>query len=93
MHNLIMNTVAVSFLAKFIADCLEYGKEWGLGCFRSIMLSAVVCFQFSRILVLLIFNFFSPLLFKLVYREFSNYYFITCIRNPARLMRWSFLQK
>ena len=53
----------------------------------------LVCIQFSRSLVLLIFNFFSPFLFKLVYREFSNYYFITCIRNPARLLRWSFLQK
>ena len=53
----------------------------------------LVGIQFSRSLVLLIFNFFSPLLFKLVYREFSNYYFITCIGNPARLLRWRFLQK
>ena len=53
----------------------------------------LVCIQFSRSLVLLIFNSFSPLLFKLVYREFSNYYFITCIRNPVRLLRWNFIQK
>ena len=49
--------------------------------------------QFSWSLVLLIFNFFSPLLLKLVYREFFNYYFITCIGNPARLLGWSFLKK
>ena len=53
----------------------------------------LVCIQFSRSIVLSIFNFFSPLLFKLVYREFSKYYFITCIRNLARLLGWSFLQK
>ena len=52
-----------------------------------------VCIQFSRSLVLLIFNFFSPLLFKLVYMEFCNYYFITCIRKPAKLLRWSFFAK
>ena len=51
------------------------------------------CFQLSKILVSLIFNFFSQLLFKLVYREFANYYFITCIKNPVRLLGWSFLQK
>ena len=45
----------------------------------------LVNFQFSRSLVLLIFNIFIPLLFLLVYREFSNYYFITCIRKPARV--------
>ena len=53
----------------------------------------LVCISFSRSLVLLIFNFFSRLLFQLVYREFSNYHFITCIKNPARLLGWSFLQK
>ena len=53
----------------------------------------LVCFQLSRSLLLLIFNFLSPLLFWLVYKEFSNYYFITCIRNPTRLLTWSFLQK
>ena len=53
----------------------------------------LVYIQFSWGLALLIFNFFSPLLFKLVYREFFNYYFITCIGNPARLLGWTFLQK
>ena len=53
----------------------------------------LVCILFSRSLVLLVFNFFSPLLFQLVYREFSNCHFITCIKNPARLLGWSFLQK
>ena len=53
----------------------------------------LVCILFSRSLVLLVFNLFSPLLFQLVYREFSNCHFITCIKNPARLLGWSFLQK
>ena len=53
----------------------------------------LVCISFSKSLVLLIFNFFSPLLFQLVYREFSNYHFITCIKKRARLPGWSFLQK
>ena len=53
----------------------------------------LVCFQLPRSLLLLIFNFLSPLLFWLVYKEFSNYYFIACIRNPTRLLTWSFLQK
>ena len=53
----------------------------------------LTCIQFSWSLVLLIFNFFRPLLFKLVYREFFNYSFIICIGNPARLLGRSFLQK
>ena len=53
----------------------------------------LVYIQFSWSLVLLIFNYFRPLLFKLVYREFFNYYFVTCIVNLARLLGWRFLQK
>ena len=48
---------------------------------------------FSKSLALLMFNFFSRLLFQLEYRKFSNYHFITCIKNPTRLLGWSFLQK
>ena len=50
------------------------------------------CFQLSKSLALLIFNFIA-LFLKPVYREFSNYYLITCITNPARLLRWTFFAK
>ena len=42
-----------SFLAKLLAGCLELGKKWGLGYYRNIMLSAMVCwcvFNFQRVL-------------------------------------------
>ena len=90
------NTVAVSFLAKFIAGCFELGKKMRPGLFQkhyALCDGVLVCISFSRSLVLLIFNFFSRLLFQLVYREFSNYHFITCTNNPARLLGWSFSQK
>ena len=53
----------------------------------------LVCFQLSGSLLLLLFNYFSPLLFQLIYREFSDYYFITCITNPIKLLIWIFWQK
>ena len=90
------NIVAVSFLVKFIADCFEHGNKMRPGLFQkhyALCDGVLVCISFSRSLVLLIFNFFSRLLFQLVYREFSNYHFITCIKNPTRLLGWSFLQK
>ena len=90
------NTVAVSFLAKCIAGCFELGKKIRPGLLQkhcALCDGVLVCILFSRSLVLLIFNFFSRLLFQLVYREFSNYHFITYIKNPARLLGWSFLQK
>ena len=37
----------------FIVDCLKLGKKWGLGCFRNIMLSAMMCwcvFSFQGVL-------------------------------------------
>ena len=92
----LLNTVAVSFLAKFIAGCFELGKKMRPGLFQkhyALCNGVLVCISFSRSLVLLIFNFFSRLLFYLVYWEFSNYHFITCIKSPARLLGWSFLQK
>ena len=98
-HNVSGKTVTVSFLAKFIADCLKRVKKTcqvycGLLQRHYALCDGVLVYiQLSWSLVLLIFNFFSPLLFKLVYREFLNYYFITCIGNPARLLGWSFLQK
>ena len=61
--------------------------------FCSLRWCVLVYIQFSWSLVLLIFIFFSPLLFKLIYREFFNYYFMTCIGNPAKLLVWSFSQK
>ena len=90
------NAVMVSFLAKFIARCSELGKKMRPGFFQkhyALCDGWLVCMSFSKSLVLLIFNFLSPLLFQLVYREFSNYHFITCIKNPARLLGWSFSQK
>ena len=90
------NTVAVPFLAKFIAGCFELGKKMRSGLFQKHYVlcdGVLVCILFSRSLVLLIFNFFSRLLFQLVYKEFSNHHFITCIKNPARLLGWSFSQK
>ena len=53
----------------------------------------LVCFQLSGSLLLLLFNYFSPLLFQLIYREFSDYYFITCITNQIKLLIWIFWQK
>ena len=53
----------------------------------------LVCFQLSGSLLLLLFNYFSPLLFQLIYREFSDYYFMTCITNPIKLLIWIFWQK
>ena len=81
-------TTQAPFLAMF--------KEMGPGLFQrhyALCDGVLVYIQFSWSLLVLIFNFFSPLLFKLVYREFFNYSFITCIGNPARLLGWSFLQK
>ena len=81
------------FSGQFYCGLPLTWQEMRPGLFRKHCDGVLVCIQFSRSLVLLIFNFFSPLLFKFVYREFSNYYFITCIRDLARLLRWSFLQK
>ena len=71
-------------------------QEMGPGLFQrhyALCDGVLVSIQFLWSLVLLIFNFFSPLSFKLVCKEFFNYYFITCIWNPTRLLRRSFLQK
>ena len=58
---------------------------------RHIWKDVLLTFYFLH--VLLIFNFFSRLLYLLVYRKFSNYHFISCIKAPARLLGWSFVQK
>ena len=89
------NTIAVSFLAKFIAGCFELGKKMRPGLFQkhyALCNGVLVCISFSRSHVLLILNFFSRLFFSL-YREFSNYHFITYLKNPTRLLEWVFLQK
>ena len=60
------NTVAVSFLPKFIAGCFELGKKMRPDVFQrhyTLCDGVLVCILFSRSLVLLIFNFFSRLLF------------------------------
>ena len=54
----------------------------------------LVCFQFPRSLVLLLtFTFLAFFCLNLHVGNFSNYCFITCIRNLAILLRWGYLQK
>ena len=60
------NTVAVSFLPKFIAGCFELGKKMRPDVFQrhyTLCDGALVCILFSKSLALLIFNSFSRLLF------------------------------
>ena len=45
------------FQPKFITGGLELDKEWGLGCSRNIMISAMVCWCVSNFQGLLYFNF------------------------------------
>ena len=74
----------------------ELGKKMRPDLFRkhyALCNGVFACISFSGSLLLLTFNFFSRLFFQLVYREFSNYQFITCIRTPARFLGWSFLRK
>ena len=41
-HNVFWRLWRVSFLARFVAGCLELGKKWSLGCSMKIMLSVIV---------------------------------------------------
>ena len=41
-HNVFGRLWRVSFLARFVAGCLELGKKWSLGCSMKIMLSVIV---------------------------------------------------
>ena len=91
-HNVFRTLWRESFLAKFVAGGLELGKKRGLGCYRNIMLSAMVCwgvFNFQRIL----YYQFLTLLALFSFNLYIGNFLTTIIRNPARLLRWSFLQK
>ena len=68
------NTMAVSFLATFIAGGLELGKKWGLGCSK-IMLSAMMCwfvFHFQGVLYYKFLIFLALFCFNLYIGNFLN---------------------
>ena len=67
--------------------------EMSPALFQKHYLSAMVCCGIFILHGVLIFNFFSSLLFQFVCREFSNYDFMARIWNPGRLLRWRLLQK
>ena len=65
---------------------------WPWNCQEVSLCDGVLeCFQLLKNFVSLTFNFFNLLLSYPVYREFSNYHLITCIKNSIRLLRSSFL--
>ena len=44
-HNVFRTLCRVSFLTKFATGGLELGKKLGLGCFKNIILSAIMCYS------------------------------------------------
>ena len=77
------------FSGQVYSGLIELGKKMRPGMLQKHYApcdGVLIRISFSRSLVLLTFNFFSHPLFQLVYREISNHHFITCIKNPARLL-------
>ena len=84
-HNVLGTLWRVSLLTKFVADGLELGKKWGVGCSRNIMLSAMVCwgvFSFQGVLYNYFLSFLAFFCFNLYIGNFLTT--ITCIKNPFR---------